>query len=424
MSWNERIENPYQITTGDGQQYTVLWKNAVITQQFNLSIFEFENVSGSLVKKSQPVGRRFNVEFYFTGDDHLDVRARFEQSANDVRPWNVNHPYFDNLLVQPVAPIVYDTTGHNVTKVTTTIMESITVVLPRGTQQPTDIITEGKVNTDELAVTAADLQVETLTATEVQGIDQNLDFANNQITAIIETDTEAFNFQNTLLDAKAFVENAINRPIEFLRKVQDVINFPFQLVNSVRQRINVLRDVFDGVVTSLGNLTGLSKNEKSYFEFIGSAAVSSQCAAAVTNTQPGTETGDEEVLTVSYETVDDVDEVVSQIVELFNTYIDTLDAVQTDTATDPESFVPNAEAAFALQQLVSFTIARLFEIALDNQVEQQLEVEADTNIIELAHRIYGLDELDENLERLIRQNNISLNELFLVPKGRVIRYYK
>jgi hypothetical protein len=44
-------------------------------------------------------------------------------------------------------------------------------------------------------------------------------------------------------------------------------------------------------------------------------------------------------------------------------------------------------------------------------------------VINITHRFYGLDLADENITRIIDSNNIGINEILEVKKGRKIVYY-
>ncbi len=45
------------------------------------------------------------------------------------------------------------------------------------------------------------------------------------------------------------------------------------------------------------------------------------------------------------------------------------------------------------------------------------------NVILLSHKFYGSDENDDNLQKFIDTNNIGLNELLNISKGRKVIYY-
>ena len=92
MSWLDQIKNDLTIVTGDGKRYTPLHINAVKEKEYNTVEFNFPGVSGSLVSRRLPKGRRYALELYFQGEDNTTIADAFETSADDPRPWTPQPP--------------------------------------------------------------------------------------------------------------------------------------------------------------------------------------------------------------------------------------------------------------------------------------------------------------------------------------------
>ena len=70
MSWKDNIELELVIQTGDEKEYRPQgWLKASFEKQFNISKFEFPNILGTYIRKTQPKGRIFSFEIYFQGED-------------------------------------------------------------------------------------------------------------------------------------------------------------------------------------------------------------------------------------------------------------------------------------------------------------------------------------------------------------------
>ncbi len=85
---------------------------------------------------------------------------------------------------------------------------------------------------------------------------------------------------------------------------------------------------------------------------------------------------------------------------------------------------PDATVQQELNDLVVFTLANLYRLTFAAKRERVIYTTKKTNAILLVHRYVGLDNLDEHLENFISRNNIRLNELFTIQKGRKIVYIK
>jgi len=76
-----------------------------------------------------------------------------------------------------------------------------------------------------------------------------------------------------------------------------------------------------------------------------------------------------------------------------------------------------------LSILFNFVLSHLFVIAIDAQQKRVVTLTEDSNVILLAHRYYGLTVDDSTIERFMNQNNIGINEIMNIEKGREIIYY-
>lgn len=405
MSWINRVQNRIEIRTGDGQVYEPDYLNPEFEQGYNLSEFEFRNVPGTLVIREQPKGRRFRLQIIFQGDLHLEDSERFRQSTFDRRPWIVIHPKYDELLVHPVS-LRFDNTSENVTTVTGTIVETIEEVFPNTTESPEDEILAKKTALDEVSAESYEQEISStgLRVSDASQIQDNLASVQDKSLELTQSNQEAANIRNTVRLASTNVNNSIGDVTGFIRDVQAAVNFPFLIEAETQDRINALKESLDTLFS--GSIT---RNQKKYYEVNGASSISSICTASITNS--------------TYETRSDVDVVISSLVDTFNTFIVNLDSLQSETATEPNSYTPSEEVLRGLYDIVNFTVSRLFEIALGSKQELIYVVESDTNPILLAHMIYGLDSEDSNLQKLVRNNNIGISELLLIPKGREIKYY-
>ena len=406
MSWPQRVENGIELTTGDGTTYRPNWVNTSFIQDYNISSFEFPNIAGTLVRKKQPKGRKFQLEVYFQGENHLEDSERFRVSASDQRAWRVTHPLYDDIIAHP-RRLTFDNTKYNITKITGILLETITGVFPDAETNAVEEIEERKTAIDNQIATNYDAQVQTIDGIEANAINNNL--------SDIEADTEKITFgdqvaslRNTVVAAQSAVLSGIGTANSYINKVQSAINFPFQVVNGVKARLDTFKNSFDRLTQSISTILG--KNQKEYYEANASSAISGSCLATVNQLDD-----------FPYTTRSQVDDAVETLLAMFDDYVEKIDEVQATSATAEDAYLPDPETLRQLQQIVNLTVSSLFEVALGSKQEHVLILEEDSNPVIVAHRLFGLN--DENLETLIEVNNIRLQELYLLKKGREIIYY-
>ncbi len=170
----------------------------------------------------------------------------------------------------------------------------------------------------------------------------------------------------------------------------------------------MLVDQFDILITSI--VTIVTAADKIIFENNILNTIASITQAAVVN--------------VDYDNRKDVIDTIDRIVTKYDEMIEVLDELQTDTGTSPDSYIPDAGSLQAMDSLINATISQLFNIALNQKQERVIYLEDDTNLVTLTHKYYGLDADDENMSKMIKDNNIGLSEILQLKKNRKIVYYQ
>ena len=138
----------------DNKIYTPKWKNATKDIDFNYSIFEFVEVSGSLVLRKKPKGRKFDLEFYFDGEDAVSMGNAFEESSrNNEKYWNVKHPFYGDFICQPIS-LRQDNNLYNVSKFNVQVIETIKDIYPDSSIIIEDMIQGQMIILDEAQIIA------------------------------------------------------------------------------------------------------------------------------------------------------------------------------------------------------------------------------------------------------------------------------
>lgn len=403
MSWIERIEKDMIITLGDGREFRPKWLNASKSLEFNISEFEFPDVPGTLVKRAQPKGRKYNLNIFFQGEDHLDTTAAFEQSSYDPRPWQISHPFYGRLTVQPVT-ITIDNTQYNVSEIIIEIIETITEDNPKTTINPPDEIARKKLALDENIGESfsTDIQPTAIGISAMQSVNKSL-FESSRY----KIDTGIDEYFNKFNEANTFILTATEGALSAMSSLQAVINAPGLLINSLKDRINTFSEQADKL---LKLINPSSRETSRIYESLGATNLSGMLQASLS--EPS-------VLSTRNEVLSTVEEVLSK----YNEFIENLDDLQSDDNGSVESFIPDVQIQMALNNMVVFTVSELFKIALNSRQERKVFVEEDTNLVLLTHRFYGLKADDSTIEEMMTINNIGLSEILQINKGREIVYY-
>lgn len=403
MSWLQKVEKGISITTGDGRKYTPEYFITPKSTDFNIAEFNFPNVEGTLVKRGTVKGAKHNFVFVFQGENHLDVTFNFEKSAKDNRPWKIEHPFYGILKVHPTS-LTYDSTGINITRVTGEFIETIDDTFPQVSLNPTEFIkiTAAEIIEEPKYPLKADSKLKKL----LKELTKAIYNVNNVITNVQD---EASDYMNIFNSALAQIETIQSNLDSAIRNISNVVNFPSRFEASIKSKL-------EGFKESFAQLDEIFKepestNNKVTYEFFGTAVITSSV-----NTIAFFKESD-------FNTSKDVINTIDIILELQNSFITKLDDLQNDTIGDEDAYIPDYDSLNEMNILVNFAIANLLDIATNSKQERSFYLEEDSNALLLTHRLYGLDEDDENLVKFMNQNNIILNEIIQIKKGRKIVYF-
>lgn len=400
MSWQTDIENIiFTIITGDGKEWRPKWKNATKDVEYNASIYEFVNVDGSLALRAKPKGRRFDLEFYFDGENAVTIGNNFEISARNNKYWTVKHPFYGDIKCQPLS-LKQDNTALNVSKFTVPVIETITTAYPEATKIIEDEIIVKVAEINELQQVAYEQSAE-IDRTELV---KNVSALDTIFSSIIKTSEELKEFKDAVADAVIEITNVVSTGTSILRAIHTLINYPATIEQTIEARFNSFVEALDNIIDTFGD-------NKEQFEAISGSIVAAMQLVTVSN------------ITDDFNIRKDVIDHQDSLLTEYNKYLSFLDTLQTERADSDDSYTPDYNSQNGLNELVNLTISNLFEVAFSAKQEREFTLEKDSNPILLTHRFYGLDKLDENLSKFIKTNNVGLNELLNIKKGRKIVYY-
>jgi hypothetical protein len=410
MSWIELSTQKMVIVTGDGRSYEPLWKPTNEVTEFNVSQFEFPGVEGSIVSRGTPKGRKFPLELAFVGPDHLDEKERFRISSHDKRHWVITHPYYGVLNVQPITMDI-DHSGGNVSMMRISVIETIVEDNPKGVDVPSDIIIQNAAVAIDVFSATVVANMPSPTTLDRNVMQRNVDAIYNEGRRNIPGASDAENYLNLYNEATAGVLNATSDVSQAMTTIQTMINAPFQFADTVRNRVNSLRNQFDRLVGSVESIANLftRPTEKMLYEHNAGSIIGTIAQASVTN--------------IDYKNAGEVVSVAEILIAVYDQYIENIDTLQSDNGAVENAYIPNVESMIQLQEVVNYTISKLLEIALDSKRERSIVTEKDTNVIMLAHRLYGLQPDDSTIDYLIDTNDLGMDDLLQIPVGRKIKYY-
>lgn len=408
MSWKDDIGNDFIIQTGDDVRYSVFANKYSKTVSWNNDVFSFIGVKGQLGKKEEQLARQFPLEFYFQGEDHLETSKRFENSLNNKNPCLISHPLYGNIICH-IFSVTFSNSDNelNVTKITGTAIETLTEGGLLETN-PVSVIYLAQKNILDNA--PEEITGSIVTVGDGVQIKSNLEASKKVGLTIITIPDEANAYTNVFNEAINAVNVITATPVLAMAQVGNFISMPATFTSLVSDRLTFLEYQFEKF---LATVTGFVVNpsKKRLFEIQAATCISAMCIAAITPT--GSE----------YKRTKDVLNIANRLSNNFNNFITTLDNLQVSQGGINEYFIFSAEIFFNLSNCVQTTLSNLILIALNGTQERFVYTSEDSNAIILAHKYYGGDNDDVNLQYFIDTNNLTYQQMMLIKKGTKIVYY-
>lgn len=416
--WIQRIQTELRIITGDGAAYLPDYMTASVNKEmeFNVSKFEFKGVSGSLVHREEPMGIAYDIEIKFQGANHLDTAQAFYTSARNKNAWNISHPYYGQLLVQPLS-LKQNNAENNVSTITGTIIETI----GKGDMTPAlsapDTITAQVVQANAALADTYTNNVPFIPANDLNVLSNRLKKIYTAIKDKIEdVQAVADKYTNLYNAANSVLNTAIYDTISIIEQAQEFLLAPAYFADTLQKRMEMFQaaiDIVNNDIVSAGETNSiLYPSVKKLYENNAGALITGMCQTSIINITP-----------TDYGNRSQVVAVIQLLISTYNNYLLNLDSIQTLTGGTPTSYIPNPDALFALAVLVRFTVSNLFDIANDAKQQRTYVLPEDSNTIQIANRLYGLLPDDSTIDYLIATNNIVGYELLQLQKGRQLVYY-
>ena len=407
MSWIDRLANTeLEIRTGDGRSYRPLWKEAKRSRDYNVTGYNFMNVSGTLVKRGRPQGDQYDIVLYFTGDSHLATADDFSASADDNRFWTITHPLFGVSRVQPIS-LEDDRTQLNATVFRVKVWETITSNYPVERQYTDDAVKRTWLETCEAGTVNFAAQIPAPSGTLRKTMDATVTEIDGKLSKRFTTGATFSEFKTLVSKAKRDINDATSESTATIRSLINIINYPAETIGSVKERIAIFEEVMQTLVfTITGDFTSSVLLEATL-----SAAAGAMAYSIVSPSD------------TDYRIRTDVVFASDALRTSYEMYLQKLDELQALRSDEVDTFTPDDDVNRLLDDAMVVAQGNLFDFAFNAKQERVLQIEADSNPISLAHRFYGLDEEDENLSFFIDTNALSLDELIQIKAGRRVVYY-
>lgn len=421
MSWVDR-QREAALTTPDGTRFVFLFEDLERSRAENASIFRFAEKSGAFIQRLSSGEDIYPITAIFSGADYDLIGADFWEKTKDPGVFLLEHPRFSGLKRVQLLSIrqrVAAKTADNQTIFDLVLHETLLIVQPSTVEDITSQIlnTASDLNSESAAQYGDNTDFDNaLAVVSAQGDANNFVDDMNDFFKDIAAKEAAINtaFDAQFLSVKSTIDNVNEEPLEFASNLTVFVSTPSRVAVNINDRINNYIGLLDNTIERYSytsqELLAAVKNQGTLAALTSFSILSAMCQASVSDASYNARA---DVLLVADNITDSHDRVIDMIDE----YLDEL-----GNEEDPaDRRLELSEAMNTLNDLVSLTISRLFEIAFTLRQERFITLEREYATVELTHKLYGYS--DVNLDFLIETNQIKGDEIYLLPQNKEVVYY-
>lgn len=418
MGWEDRQKEASYKGPVSGKTFVFQWEKAEESFDKNATIFKFPDKDGAEIVSLGTGEHRFPITAFVSGDDY-DLRTQefmdiLEEKGNGV----LSHPIYGLKTVQPVTVNRKDDTTENANQASIAILfiES-SEIAAKGTQE-------------DIKNRIDDAQKDFNKDTPKEYKDQKRqdsaqDSANsearigNELTQMdkILAPIAAFNedvntfYQAVNLSINNNLTDLIGKPFTMASQIITLIKTPGRIVQSFSLRVSGYADIATQLRAS-STITSITNDSRN--NLLENTFMLATCIAALAET----------ILLENFKTKNEALTAAAILLDFHALNRDFIELEESKFQDTPLELLlyGDSEMNNTLNLIVEETASALASLSFNLQQERIIELVRDRNLIELAFELYG--NLDpETLDLLISSNNLTGEEIILIPKGRLILYY-
>lgn len=414
MSWKDRVRETIQFTSPNGDFFEALWIGNEYTREKLVPQFQYPLVDGTFTQDNGLKSAIYPLEFFFEGPDHDLETDRFDLAMRQRGPWVVVHPVRGELNLQPISysPRLAPVEDANTTKISSEWIEYVDE-----SEFESDVELSGQVRAVSDEVSAqADQRLEESLKDRTGAVAESRNVISNSVGRLRKLSRKVANINAQFESINRGLASTLEQPVidalSLAGGLRNFITLPSLTTDDARIRFEtyagLIQDLFNDV-TPLQTLEAATR-----------AAVLDFSATAITQALA------EVSLTSEFETRAQALEAAKTHSDLYDTIVENLDLLQKQFENNPASIkyfsllLSYAGVTLMTMQAIKYLLQASWNLA----VEKRIILDRARPAIEVVISEYGsLGESDVFLDLFIRTNDLSPDDIYLIPEGREVVVY-
>lgn len=444
MAWTNEIRDAIYASPS-GREFTFHYGELKSDTDLKTATFTFPEKDGALVTPLGVGGRRFPMSCSFYGADCFSLADAFEEGLKERGYGELQHPIYGNHKVVPTGSISRSdnlVNGLNVSTVEITFAETIIDETFPQSKTITEDLIRNKVSQSfesiaaeagkdlKFSTTAEKINAQVMQKTIYKKIVENISgIAKKSKTAwtefqsvCAETEKKINSFAYASADAVSGCLTLLKIPSEVVVKpmikieaygtlVADIItsfkNNPAG-INNVRNQFVLTKAALEGIGVALSSGVAISTTGGAETENEINNSSRTAGATFVLNSGTSENSG-------AFRSRNEAVNAAAEIAEKYDALCEYIDA-----RVGEDFVVDTGEGYNEMRDAVSAALSFIVNESFNLDIRKTIILNRDRQIMELLSELYGNF---DNLDEFIIDNNLTADEIGLLPMGREVSYY-
>lgn len=372
-------------------------------------------------------GRDISLDCYFIGEKHYIEAEAFRKALCQVGKSKLQLAYGEEFTVNVLNFELKNTLVERVnsTVITVNWHETSPSTYPKSEQSKQKEIKNLVSATKESIASTVEMTANAITeqsrlatfTTKFKGvlgkISNALDVANNVTLNSIMSDILGQNLISNAFTVTSQIGIIFSKATMLVSKVKNVANGGFTLPSGYTSLFGGWQNLISGLkTTSLKSTAGANYTPEQIDELKLNDSIASSAIISVA----------ESLLNVNFETRIEAVEAAKNLITLNDDWNDFVDEQQTKITELGDAYIREGSVLDIVEMCANEILERSYKL----KVEQKITLTEDKTPIQLAYKYYNEDfrnDPDGTLEYLIRTNNFTDEQFFLIPRGTEVKIY-
>ena len=413
MPWQERLTD-CTYTAPSGKVFTLQFENFKRSQGKKTTVMGFVSSDDVYVQDNGVGAKSFPLVAYFSGEDHDTQANEFFEALAERGAGELQHPIYGLRTVNATDKIEQADnlkTAANQSVFTITFIETITDLYPSAQLNADEANKKASEDFDAAKAEEFEKGVELESVIEgqslIEQINDKVGAVEEAMKPLVDGMADAERFANDLSNSITNgIDVLIGTPLTLASQCTQLVKTGVNTVSLIGDKLDAYGDLLDDIVSPDNTTTTPTYNN------VGANSVQTQDLFAASEVSAITAS----VANTDFETREEALSAIETVQDSFFDYVEWKERNTASVGIEDEG-----QGYEALLHQVTTATASVINSAIGLQRMRNVVLDRDMLVLDFAYQYFGTTE-SAAVEKVILMNNLNNEEIWTIPKGRLMRY--